>query len=109
MNISPRSLSILWRITVIVALVLLLATVALALKSRDADDGELTGTVIGPGASIYLRVAPDDERRIVAILRPGATLVIKNSINQDNQTWYQVETESQSGWLPSTNVSFEHP
>jgi hypothetical protein len=103
------SFSIVWKITGLIALVLLLATFSLAVKSRAYDDSAIVGYVTAPGSSAYLRSQPSEESRIVTILERDTVLWIKNSITKDSQTWYHVETDADSGWIPSENVSLEHP
>jgi hypothetical protein len=106
---SQRTLSILWKLTGLVAFVLLLTTVGLAMKAGASDDIALTGYVAGSGSSVYLRAQPSVESRIITILERDTAVSITNTRSRDNQTWYYVKVETEAGWIPAENISLDPP
>lgn len=94
----------LWLLAGIVALILLLATGALALKAG-SQAGTFAGIVAGPQGAVYLRSRPAPGAGVVTILEPGDRVEVENSRDVDGSRWYQVRTErGRLGWLPEERV-----
>ena len=91
------------------ALILLLATISLAVKSRSSADVEVSAYIARSSSSVYLRERPGDASKIVKVVRPGTPLLIKNNRTQDGQDWYFIEIEDQTGWIPAEDVSLTPP
>ena len=98
-----------WLLTGFVAIGLLLATIALAIKAKKSDNVEIAGYVVGSGHSIYLRAQPSNESRIVTILERDRVVRITNTRTLDEQTWYYVTSETEKGWILAENISFDPP
>lgn len=88
--------------------ILLLGTIALAIKSRSLDY-DVGAYVDGPLSSIYLRAEPNSNSKIVTIIQRGAPVIIKNSRVVEDSNWYLVQTENETGWLPAENINLEAP
>ena len=102
MQLSDRTISRLWLITAIVFLLLLVATIGLAVQARNQP-------VVGVEARVYRRVFLREEPvgvgRIDAVLRPGTAVVITDAIDQSGAKWYQIEVGEQQGWIPANTVN----
>jgi uncharacterized protein YgiM (DUF1202 family) len=109
MAITQTKLSTLWKFTGLAVLVLLLLTVVLAVKSRAYAEVEITGYIVSSGSSVYLRSRPGGDARIVTILERNATVNITDTATSEVQTWYRIEMEDQTGWVPAENISFAPP
>lgn len=94
----------LWQITLIVTLLLFVATIGLAVQAQNQP-------VIGVDAQVngrfYLRDAPHGGAQVVGVLRGGTAVTITDSIEQGKSIWYQIEIGEQVGWLPATAVTLE--
>ncbi len=92
----------LWQITLIVILLLIVATIGLAVQAQNQP-------VIGVNAQLngrsYLRDAPHGAAQVVNVLRSGTAVTITDSTEQGMSTWYQIEVGTQEGWLPATAVT----
>lgn len=92
----------LWQITLLVTLLLVLATIGLAVQAQNQP-------VIGVDAQVngrfYLRDAPFGGAQIVNVLRSGTAVTIIDATEQGKSTWYQIENGAQTGWLPATAVT----
>lgn len=101
---SSRTLTILWRVTAGVAVLLLIITVILAMKVQSGPSVNFTGTVSNHGTTVYLRNQPSEDASIVAILDPGTEVEVDRSSTREDITWYHVKTESGRGWIPETSL-----
>jgi hypothetical protein len=104
MHLSDKTISRLWLITVIAILLLLVATIGLALQARNQP-------VVGVEAIVQRRVFMRDEAvgvgRIDAVLRPGTVVMISDAVQQSGTTWYQIEVGEFVGWIPSNTVTLQ--
>jgi hypothetical protein len=106
---TSKTLSYLWKLTWIAALILLLATVGLILKAKAAAQAEVVVFVTSPSNSAYLRAKSDGSSKILTILENGTPVLVKNTRSVAGEDWYYVQTETHSGWLPFENISLEAP
>ena len=90
-------------------MLLVVATVALAMKARAQTDVEVTAYVTGTGSSVYLREGAGEQSQIVTILSRGTVVRIRNSTRKNSQDWYYVKTDDHSGWILAENVSLDPP
>jgi len=105
---SP-SITLLWRITAIMAFLLLACTLLLAVKTRSKSADGFTGYITSSNATVTLRSQPNDTSRIKAIINNGASVFVDNSTTRDNMTWYHINTENGTGWIPEANLSLTNP
>jgi uncharacterized protein YgiM (DUF1202 family) len=105
---SP-SLTFLWRITIGAALLLLLLTLLLVVKSQMTASTNFTGYINSQNTPVYLRSEPADTGRTIALLNPGTAVNVDRSTIREETTWYHIQTESGSGWIPETNLSLSEP
>lgn len=94
----------LWQITLILTLLLLIATIGLAVQAQNQP---LIGVDAQVNGRFYLRDAPYGGAQVVGVLRGGTAVTITDSTEQGKSTWYQIEIEEQTGWLPATAVTIE--
>jgi len=102
---SKKTLSTLWIITGLVALVLLAATVGLASKARAKA---VLNSEVYLNRTSNLNVLYDQPHRfsrIIATLKRGTAVVVRDSATEDGQTWYYVEARTASGWVEAEYVS----
>jgi SH3-like domain-containing protein len=105
---SP-SLSFLWRITIAVAILLLVFTLLLVVKSQMTASTSFTGYINSQNAPVYLRSEPNETGRTIALLNPGTAVNVDRSTIREEITWYHIQTESGSGWIPESNLSLSKP
>jgi SH3-like domain-containing protein len=101
---SSRTLTILWRVTAGVAVLLLIFTVILIQKVQSGPSVNFTGTVNSQGTTVYLRNQPSGEASIIAILDHGTVVEVDRSTTREDVTWYHVKTDSGRGWIPEANL-----
>jgi len=104
MSTNNNSFTHLWRITRIVALVLLIATFYLANKSRSQENSGYIGYITNASSTAYLRRGPDIDSQIISILDDETTVHVNNSLVENSITWLYIETENQSGWILENNL-----
>ena len=99
---SDETIARLWKITLLFVLLLLVATIGLAVQARNQP-------VIGVAAQInkrfFMREGPQGVARISAVLRQGTAVTITDSVQQGSTTWYQIEIGELTGWVPSDAVT----
>jgi uncharacterized protein YgiM (DUF1202 family) len=105
---SP-SLTFLWRITIGAALLLLVLTLLLVVKSQITASTSFTGYIYAQNTPVYLRSEPTETGRTIALLNPGTAVNVDRSTIREETTWYHIRTESGSGWVPETNLSLSEP
>lgn len=106
---SSKAISILWKLTGLVAVGLLLATISLVLRYREYANVEVKAYTSGPVASIYLREKPSDQSKIVTVIPRGTPVTIIGSFSQEDQTWYQVKSGDHAGWMAANHISLTPP
>ena len=105
---SP-SLTFLWRITIGAALLLLVLTLLLVVKSQLTASTSFTGYVYGQNTPVYLRSEPAETGRTSALLQPGTAVNVDRSTIREVITWDRIRTEGGRGWVPETNLSLSEP
>ena len=106
---SKRLFRSLWILAGLVALLLLGATIGLIVRSRAQVSQGVTAHVTGSSSLFHLREQPDRTSRIVAMLERGTAVTVTNSVTENDQTWYWVETEDRSGWIQAQHVRLDAP
>ena len=105
---STPKLKIAWRVTTVVAVILLILTVILVVKVRSSPSANFSGTIINQDTPVYLRNTPSEESSTIAILDPGTIVEVDRSTTRENITWYYVKTESGRGWIPEINLDLSN-
>ncbi len=106
---SKKTLSTLWGITGLVALVLLAATIGLASKARAKAILNSEVYLSRTSSLNVLHDQPDRFSRIIATLKRGTAVIVRDSATKDGQKWYHVEARTASGWVEAEYVSREPP
>jgi uncharacterized protein YgiM (DUF1202 family) len=106
---SKKTLSTLWIITGLVALVLLAATMGLASQARARAILNSEVYLSRTSSLNVLYDQPDRFSRIIATLKRGTAVIVRDSATEDGQTWYYVEARTASGWVEAEYVSREPP
>ena len=99
----------LWRVTMAVAILLLIITLMLVVKVRTISSASFTGYINNQSSTIHLRNTPTETGRTIAILNPGTAADVDRSTTREDITWYHIRTESGSGWIPEANLSLSKP
>ena len=107
-NESTSTLKIAWRVTTIVAVILLIFTVILVVEVRSSPPTNISGTIINQDTPVYLRNTPSEDSTTIAILDPGTIVEVDRSTTRDNYTWYYVKTENGRGWIPEINLDLSN-
>ena len=106
---SKKTLSTLWIITGLVALVLMAVTIGLASKAR-AKAVLNSEVYLNRKSSLnVLHDQPDRFSRIIATFKRGTAVIVRDSVTKDGQTWYYVEARTASGWVQAEYVSPNPP
>jgi hypothetical protein len=106
---SKLSDKTLWRMTTMVAVLLLVFTILLVIKDRSISSSGFTGYISQQDSLVYLRSQPDETSRTVAILNPGSVVFVDHSTDRDNLTWYHVKSENGIGWIQEENLTLTPP
>jgi SH3-like domain-containing protein len=106
---SKKTLSTLWIITALVALVLMAATIGLASRARAKAILNSTVYLNRSGSLNVLHAQPDRFSRIIATFKRGTPVTVRDSVTSEGQTWHHVEAETASGWVEAKYVSQEPP
>ena len=106
---SKKTLSTLWIITGLVTVVLLAATIGLASKARAKAILNSEVYLNRMSSLNVLHDQPDRFSRIIATLKRGTAVIVRDSVTKDGQTWYYVEARTASGWVEAEYVSLEPP
>lgn len=97
---SKKTLSILWSLAGLTAILLLGLTVSLAIKANQEVEVGITGSVRPDIAAIVsLYAEPRMSSRIISILQPRESIRIINSQDQNGLLWYQAKVRDQTGWV----------
>ena len=106
---SKKTLSTLWIITGLVALVLMAATIGLASKARAKAILNSEVYLSRTSSLNVLHDQPDRFSRIIATFKRGTAVIVRDSVAKDGQTWYYVEARTASGWVQAEYVSPNPP
>jgi hypothetical protein len=108
--VSRRTLTILWIITGLVALLLAAATLRLAARSRSQALLGRKVYLTGRSSGVQLHQEPDLDSPIVAVLVRGSTVTVLDSVARGDQTWYRVQKADMTpGWVPDERISTNPP
>ncbi len=105
MQLSEKTVSRLWLITGIAILLLLAATIVLAVQARNQPTVSVEAAVY---RRVFLREEPVGVGRIDAVLRPGTVVTIIDAVQQGGATWYEIEVGELTGWIPANTVNLEN-
>jgi hypothetical protein len=109
-SVSRRTLTILWIITGLVALLLAAATLRLAARSRSQALLGRKVYLTGRSSGVQLHQEPDLDSPIVAVLVRGSTVTVLDSVARGDQTWYRVQKADMTpGWVPDERISTNPP
>lgn len=104
-----NTLKIAWLLTGIVALLLLITTVALMVRTvRSASHG-YTAYLTSPTQLIYIHEEPSAYSKSVAIKEHGTVVTVMQTRRSGNQTWYFVSVDEASGWVSESRISSSPP
>jgi uncharacterized protein YgiM (DUF1202 family) len=102
MQISDKTIARLWKITLLLVLLLLLATIGLAVQARGQPAAGVDGQI---NKRFFMREGPAGVARISAVLRQGTVVTITDSVQRGSTIWYQIEIGELMGWVPSDAVT----
>ena len=102
---SNRRLYTLWLLTVIVAVALLGATIALADRARTGQILNSTVYLAGSENTVHLRQGPNWESPLVAAFVRGSAVTVLEVSSGEDQLWYRVQKGDMTpGWIPADQV-----
>ena len=106
---SNKTLSTLWIITGLVAVVLMAATIGLASKARAKAILNSEVYLNRTSSLNVLYDQPDRFSRVIATFKRGTAVTVRDSVTREGQTWYRVEARTASGWVEAEYISSEPP
>ena len=90
MQPSNKIVSILWRLTGLIALDFVVVTIILAVQAGNQTIIGVAGQIGGPNPIVYVRDEPHGGGQILTALRRGTDVVIINSTERGHTTWYEI-------------------
>ena len=102
MQMSDKTIARLWKITLLLVLLLLVATIGLAVQARSQP---VSGVEAQLNKRFFMREGPEGVARISAVLRQGTLVTITDSVQRGSTIWYQIEIGELTGWVPSDAVT----
>jgi hypothetical protein len=99
----------LWWLTGLVALGLLVTTLALFARADRVREAGILAHVTTSQAAPFLRDQPGNAGDVLMVLEFGAPVRIKDSATRNDQQWYLVDVGEMSGWLLASLISFDPP
>jgi hypothetical protein len=108
-RLSKEQLTILWVLTGLAAAMLLLFTINLYQRDREARKAGFNGYITGRSGAIYLRQDPGSNAPIVTVLELDTPVFVSESVSQNGADWLRVETGTAEGWLPAERVTTDPP
>ena len=102
MQLSNKTISRLWLITLLAVLLLLVLTIGLAVQARSQPVIGVEGEI---NKRFFMREGPQGVARISGVLRQGTAVTIIDSEQHGQTIWYQIEIGELSGWIPSSAVT----
>jgi len=106
---SIKRIKRLWWFTGLLALILLLVTVALFVRAGQVEDKGILAYVAGSSAAPFLRTQPGNDGAILMVLEVGSPVRITDSATRNNQNWYHVNIGERSGWLLASLITLDSP
>lgn len=106
---SKKIISVLWVLAGLVAVVLLVATIGLAVKARDQADRGVTAYLTSGSKLVILLKQPSQAGIVAAIVERGTAVAIVDAITESDQTWYHVKAGTDSGWVQAEYISLSPP
>ncbi|MGD8625801.1 MAG: SH3 domain-containing protein [Anaerolineae bacterium] len=107
---SKKTLTILWIVTGLVALVLALVTVRLAARATSQAVFGSTAYLAGRRNAIRLRESPDAAAPVTAILVRGSAVTILDTTVEGEQPWYLIQKgDTTPGWVSGEFLSQDPP
>lgn len=103
-------LYVLWMLTAVVAVTLVLATVALTDRARSHRILNSTVYLNSSNPSVGLHAAPTLSSPVVAALVRGSPVTVLAVAEAAGQTWYQVQKgEMKPGWVSADTIRLSPP
>ena len=106
---SKKVLFGLWLFTGSVALVLLATTIGLAVQARSQSSHGDTVYLTGQGKLVVLLNQPTRSGIVASIVERGTVVTLVDLAVENDQTWYQVRTDSGLGWVQADHISLTPP
>jgi hypothetical protein len=103
------TLRALWILAGLTALILMIATIGLAIRNIKVADIGTSAYLVSRMQLIHLHESPNIYSSEVAILESGTHVRIVKSEFTDNRTWYFIQADTGEGWVDSTYVSLTPP
>jgi len=107
MQPSNKIVSILWRLTALIALILLVVTIVLAVQAGNQTITGVAGQIGGPNPFVYVRDEPHGGGQVLTALRRGTDVVIIDSAERGHIIWYEIALDDNSGWVPSAAIAID--
>jgi SH3-like domain-containing protein len=104
-----RLMTLLWRVSAGVAVILLIITVILVVKVQSGPSAIFSGVITNQNTTVYLRNRPAEDGTIIAILDPGTKVDVDRSTTRDEDTWYHIRTDSGRGWISESSINLSRP
>jgi SH3-like domain-containing protein len=106
---KKTSLKIPWLLTGIVAMLLLIATIALTAKMVSSASSGYTAYLASPTQLIYLHEEPSAYSKSIAIKEHGTAVTVLRTHREGNQNWYFIDADETSGWVSESRIRSTPP
>lgn len=99
--------AVMWKITLLGAAGLCVATLILAYQARSLTDTGLDATLTGSTPTVSIWEQPSSGSKILTLLERGSRVNVVDAATVQDTTWVKIDSGRSSGWVPIANVVFE--
>ena len=101
---SRKTISRLWYLTGILALLLLIGTASLAARGADLDDVGFDAALNRSGGPVVVREGPTGLDPIVSIRPQGSGVFVVGATESEGRNWILIRVDEIEGWVPADEV-----
>ena len=101
---SPKTITRLWYLTGLLALLLLVGTASLAARGADLDDVGFDASLNRFGGPVVVREGPSGLDAIITILPQGSPVFVVQAVESEGRNWVLIRAGDFEGWTPADEI-----
>jgi hypothetical protein len=102
--VSEKTISRLWYLTGILALLLLIGTASLVTRGADLDDVGFDAALNRSGGPVVVREGPTGLDPIITILPQGSPVFVVDATESEGRNWVLIQADEIEGWVPAEEI-----